>query len=82
MDVVTESNRVKAESTQTVTDNFAGINEKTLNVGNQTQELMQIIKQLETANADIVENIQTISAITEEVSAHAGETYNACEENK
>ena len=35
----------------------------------------------ETANADIVENIQTISAITEEVSAHAGETCEACEGN-
>ena len=31
--------------------------------------------------ADIVENIQTISAITEEVSAHAGETCEACEGN-
>ena len=42
---------------------------------------MDIVGELETANADIVESIQTISAITEEVSAHANETYNACEEN-
>ncbi len=42
---------------------------------------MEVIKKLEAANADIVEKIQTISAITEEVSAHSGETYSACEEN-
>ena len=33
------------------------------------------------ANEDIVEGIQTISAISEEVSAHSSETYDACEEN-
>ena len=39
------------------------------------------IHALEAANAGIVESIQTISAITEEVSAHSSETYDACEEN-
>ncbi len=28
-----------------------------------------------------MDSIQTISAVTEEVSAHASETYDACEEN-
>ena len=37
--------------------------------------------ELETANSDIVENIQTISAVTEEVSAHANETFEACQVN-
>lgn len=37
--------------------------------------------ELETANAGIVESIQTISSITEEVSAHSSETYEACEKN-
>lgn len=81
VDVVTESNRANAESTKVVTDNFAGITQGTENVGQQTKELMNIVDELESANADIVENIQTISAITEEVSAHANETYNVCEEN-
>lgn len=81
VDVVTESNKANAESTQVVTDNFVGITQGTENVGQQTKELMNIVDELEGANADIVENIQTISAITEEVSAHANETYNVCEEN-
>lgn len=81
VDVVTESNKANAESTQVVTDNFVGITQGTENVGQQTKELMGIVDELENANSDIVRNIQTISAITEEVSAHANETYNVCEEN-
>lgn len=81
VDVVTESNKANAESTQVVTDNFVVITQGTENVGQQTKELMSIVDELESANADIVENIQTISAITEEVSAHANETYSVCEEN-
>jgi len=81
VDVVTQSNQANSECTQTVSDNFAGINHGTDNVNQKTQELMEIVHKLEAANSDIVDNIQTISAITEEVSAHAGETYNACEGN-
>jgi len=81
VDVVTESNRANSESTRTVTESFAGINQGTNNISQKTRELLDVVNQLETANGDIVDNIQTISAITEEVSAHAGETYNACEEN-
>ncbi len=78
---VTESNRANAESTEVVTTNFEGIAKGTEDVGVKTKELLEIVKSLEVANGDIVENIQTISAITEQVSAHAGETYEACEEN-
>ena len=81
VDVVTESNRANAESTRVVGENFEGITQGTENVEAQTKELMGIVGELETANADIVEHIQTVSAITEEVSAHANETFNACEEN-
>ena len=42
---------------------------------------MSIVDELENANHEIVESIQTISAITEEVSAHASETYTVCEDN-
>lgn len=81
VDVVTASNKSNAESTQVVTENFAGITRGTEEIGRQTAELINIVEELEAANADIVESIQTISAITEEVSAHANETYNACEGN-
>lgn len=81
VDVAAESNKANAESTRVVTANFEGIIQGTEDVGQQTRELKEIVEELESANADIVENIQTISAITEEVSAHANETYNVCEDN-
>ena len=81
VDVVTESNRANSESTGTVADSLTGISRGTDNVGQKTKEMLEVVNQLEAANADIVDNIQTISAITEEVSAHAGETYHSCEEN-
>ncbi len=81
VDVAAESNKANAESTRVVTDHFEGIIQGTEDVGRQTRELKVIVEELESANADIVESIQTISAITEEVSAHANETYNVCEEN-
>lgn len=81
VDVVTAGNRENAESAKIVSENFSGIMEGTDSVAHQAEELLQIVEELEAANRDIVENIQTISAITEEVSAHANETYDACEEN-
>ena len=81
IEVVTESNKANSESTQVVSDSFTGITTGTENVSRQAQGLLEIVTELEVANADIVENIQTISAITEEVSAHASETFNACEDN-
>lgn len=81
VEVVIESNKANADSAQVVSSSFAGIAQGTEEIGHRTQALMGIVAELETANADIVENIQTISAITEEVSAHAGETYNSCDKN-
>ena len=81
VDVVTKSNHANQESTQMVTENFAGITRSTEDIERQTEELLRIVGELETSNTAIMENIQTISAITQQVSAHANETFNACEEN-
>lgn len=81
VDVVTSGNRENTESAQIVSENFTGIMEGTDSVARQAENLLKIVEELEAANRDIVENIQTISAITEEVSAHANETYGTCEEN-
>lgn len=81
VDVVTQSNKENAESTTQVRDNFNGIAAETVNINKQTKELADVVAALDAANAEIVEKIQTISAITEEVSAHASETYESCEEN-
>lgn len=81
VDVVTRSNDANVESTDVVQSNFMGISRGTEDISRRTGELLSIIEALTDANGDIVENIQTISAITEEISAHANETFHACEEN-
>lgn len=79
--VVTDSNKSNAANAQEVENNFTAISQGTEKINSVTGELMEIVKELEAANSDIVENIQTISAVTEEVSAHANETFEACEVN-
>lgn len=81
IDQVTGSNKSHAVTAKKVLGSFEKIAEMTENISHQTSAMKETVTELETANADIVENIQTISAITEEVSAHSSETYNACEEN-
>lgn len=81
VDIVTMSNQANAESTRAVKEQFSGILRGTEEVENQTRELLHTVESLEDANESIVEKIQNISAITEEVSAHAGETHDSCEEN-
>ncbi len=79
---VTENNSKLAENTKMIEGNFRSIVQEAEEIKHRTDEMQASMGVLETANADIVENIQTISAITEEVSAHSNETYNACEENQ
>ena len=79
--VVTDSNESNAANAQEVENNFTAISRGTEKISSVTGELMEIVKELEAANSDIVENIQTISAATEEVSAQANETFEACEVN-
>lgn len=47
-----------------------------------TADLDNIVERLAAANDEIVNSIQTTSAITEEVTAHATETYSISEENQ
>ena len=81
LDEVVECNKSHAVSAKEVASNFESIEKETVNIGQQTELMSRTVAELETANADIVQSIQTISAITEEVSAHSNETYDACEEN-
>lgn len=81
VNMVARSNDANAESTNMVKNTFTGIADGTQDINGRTGELLHIVTELEQANGDIVENIQTISAITEEISAHANETFHACEEN-
>lgn len=81
IDLATDSSRSHAATAGEVRDSFAHIAEMTKSIGIQTSAMKETVMNLDTANAGIVESIQTISAITEEVSAHSSETYEACEKN-
>lgn len=63
------------ESFETISDGV-GIVEQ------HSYELKEVVSSLDVANKVIVDSIQTISAITEQVSAHSNETYSISEENK
>lgn len=66
-------------------ENAAGslqtIQSNTYSIRDSIDKLAHNIEELKEANNVIVNSIQTISAISEEVSAHASETMNAEEEN-
>lgn len=81
IDLVTDCNKSHAVSAKEVSMSFGQIAERTELIGKQTVAMEATIESLKSANEDIVEGIQTISAISEEVSAHSAETYDACEEN-
>ena len=81
IDLVTGSNKFHAVTAREVRSSFEKIAEMTKDIGQQTSAMRKTVTDLETANAGIVESIQTISAITEQVSAHSNETYEACEKN-
>lgn len=69
------------KSTQNTADSFDMIKENTTSIRDNIEHLAQGIIELKNANQEIVDSIQTISAISEEVTAHAGETMNAEEKN-
>lgn len=76
-----ESNKIQGEKAKLAVESFKSIDKVTQEVGRQSSYLEHAVNDLATANGEIVENIQTISAITEEVTAHSSETYTSSEEN-
>ncbi len=76
-----ENNRVQGEKAKKTVESFQSIDRVSKAVGEQSVYLERAVNDLSQANAEIVENIQTISAITEEVTAHSSETYASSEQN-
>ena len=69
------------ESTKSTAESFDRIQDNTVSIRDNIDHLASRILELKNANQEIVDSIQTISAISEEVTAHAGETMNAEEKN-
>lgn len=77
-----ESNKKQNASAGKTAESFDTIAESTAHIQEQSAALASIVSELASANKVIVDSIQTISAITEEVSAHSNETYTGSEQNQ
>lgn len=62
-------------------DSFKTIQSNTYEIRDYMIDMTKSISELKEANQMIVDSVQTISAISEEVAAHASETKNAEEKN-
>ena len=69
------------EGTMRAADNFVAIENSSYAIVDNLGRMLQDVEALKAANQEIVDSIQTISATTEEVSAHASETLEAEERN-
>lgn len=69
------------EITQNTAQSFQDIEHNTETISEYTNNLNTYVAELAKANNEITDSISTISAITEEVAAHANETYSISEEN-
>lgn len=75
------NNAKQSEAAEIVAGSFEKITGSTQNADEQGRMLEQVIGNLATANAGIVESVQTISAVMEEVTAHSNETNSICDRN-
>lgn len=76
-----ENNRLQGDKAAETAKSFTKIERVSIDIEQRADSLSDSVKELAQANSGIVENIQTISAITEEVTAHSSETYQASEDN-
>lgn len=73
-EMIAEINEEKT-STATTAESFGKIEKNTNVIESHVKNLSACVGELQTANEQIGQSIQTISAISEEVSAHSNETY-------
>ena len=77
-----ENNRLQNESAEVTSESFSKIVDSIRNIRTDSQNLTGVVSKLVSANHEIVESIQTISAITEQVSAHSTTTCEATQQNE
>ncbi len=77
-----ESNKNQNTAATTAEESFQKIIESIRQIRTNSNILTEIVSTLASANGEIVEGIQTISAITEEVSAHSTTTCDSTRNNQ
>ena len=70
------------EAAGVASDSFVAIQDNTFSIRSSVEQLICDIDDLKAANQVIAESVQTISAVSEEVSAHATQTMHSEIENK
>lgn len=76
-----ESNKEQNQSAETMAHNFEKIEACSRSIYEVSSQLESLVSELTRSNENIVENINTVSAVSEEVSAHASETLAESEAN-
>lgn len=76
-----DSINLEKEITESTENSFIQITNSSEVMSENIIRLTQILSELVVANTDIIESVQTISGVTEEVSAHATETFEAESDN-
>ncbi len=76
-----ESNKEQNQSAETMALNFEKIEACSRSIYEVSSQLENVVSELAKSNESIVENINTVSAVSEEVSAHASETLAESEAN-
>lgn len=77
-----KSNEAQILSADETAKEFAIIISNINNIKTESGNLESIVVKLANSNKEIVDSIQTVSAITQQVSSHSSETYNASEDNQ
>ena len=77
-----DSNKAQNESAEVTSESFSKIVDSIRDIRTDSQNLTGVVSKLVSANHEIVESIQTISAITEQVSAHSTTTCEATQQNE
>ena len=71
-----DSNKLQNESANVTEESFTKIFESADIINDNSAKLSLAVDKLDNANREIVDSIQTVSAISKEVSAHATDTVN------
>ncbi|MBQ1993820.1 MAG: hypothetical protein II243_05070, partial [Lachnospiraceae bacterium] len=82
INVLIENIQEQSDTVKNTMSSFDAISNNTRNVQYRVDNLSSAIKELAVANKNIVNSIQTVSAISEEVSAHSNETLDNSTKNQ
>ena len=77
-----KSNKEQNICADSAAESFKRIEDSTNVASDESQALGEVVERLENANHTIIDSISTVSAVSEEVSAHATDTLEITEQNE